>query len=86
LPVIASYAQSLAMIGLFISIFLSLKLLPKRPERYKKHRSIFMLLQWLLLPFTSIIYGSLAALNSQTRLMIGKYLDKFDLTHKGIKK
>jgi hypothetical protein len=37
LPVIASYAQSLAMIGLFISIFLSLKLLPKRPERYKKH-------------------------------------------------
>jgi cellulose synthase/poly-beta-1,6-N-acetylglucosamine synthase-like glycosyltransferase len=86
LPVIASYAQSLAMIGLFISIFLSLKLLPKRPERYKRHRSLFMLFQWLLLPFTSIIYGSLAALNSQTRLMIGKYLDKFDLTHKGIKK
>ncbi len=85
LPIIASYAQTLAMIGLFMSIFLSMKLLPPRPARYKRHRNILMLLQWLLLPITSIAYGSLAALNAQTRLMIGKYLDKFDLTHKGIK-
>lgn len=86
LPIIASYAQTLAMAGLFISIFLSMKLLPPRPERYKRHRTIFMVLQWVLLPITSIAYGSLAALNSQTRLLFGRYLDKFDLTHKGIKK
>jgi cellulose synthase/poly-beta-1,6-N-acetylglucosamine synthase-like glycosyltransferase len=85
LPVIASYAQTLAMIGLFMSIFLSMKLLPPRPARYKRSRTVFMLLQWILLPITSIAYGSLAALNSQTRLMIGKYLNKFDLTHKGRK-
>lgn len=85
LPLIASYAQTLAMTGLFIAIFLSMKLLPKRPERYKRRRTFFMLIQWVLLPITSIAYGTLAALNSQTRLMIGKYLDKFDLTHKGIK-
>lgn len=85
LPIIASYAQTLAMIGLFISIFLSMKLLPPRPARYKRRRTFGMLLQWVLLPITSIIYGSLAALNSQTRLILGKYLDKFDLTHKAIK-
>lgn len=85
LPVIASYAQTLALVGLFVSIYLSMKLLPPRPERYKKHRSILMLLQWVLLPFTSIIYGAGAALNSQTRLMIGAYLNKFNLTHKGRK-
>lgn len=80
LPVIASYAQTLALGGLFISIFLSMKLLPPRPTKYKRHRTIGMLIQWILLPITSIIYGSLAGLNSQTRLLIGKYLDKFDLT------
>ncbi len=60
-----------------------MKLLPPRPERYKRHRSIFMLVQWVLLPVTSIIYGSFAGLYSQTRLLLGKYLDKFALTHKG---
>ena len=85
LPVIASYAQSLALIGLFVSIFLSMKLLPPRPERYKKHRTVFMVLQWALLPITSIVYGSCAGFYSQTRLMLGRYLDKFDLTHKAIK-
>lgn len=85
LPVIASYAQTLALLGLCISVFLSMKLLPPRPLRYKRHRSIFMVAQWVLLPVTSIIYGSCAGLYSQTRLMFGKYLDKFDLTHKAIK-
>lgn len=86
LPIIASYAQTIALIGLSISIFLSMKLLPPRPERYKKRRNALMLVQWVLLPVTSIIYGSCAAINSQTRLLFGWYLDKFDLTHKGIKK
>jgi hypothetical protein len=85
LPIIASYAQTIALIGLFISIFLSMKLLPPRPARYKRRRTFGMLIQWVLLPVTSIAYGSCAALYSQTRLMLGKYLDKFDLTHKGIK-
>lgn len=83
LPIIASYAQTIAMIGLFTSIFLSMKLLPPRPAHYKRHRTVFMVVQWVLLPVTSILYGSLAALNSQTRLIMGKYLDKFKLTHKG---
>ena len=85
LPIIASYAQTLALAGLIMSIFLSMKMLPPRPERYKKHRSLLMVLQWVLLPIISIVYGSLAAMNSQTRLMLGRYLDKFDLTHKGVK-
>jgi cellulose synthase/poly-beta-1,6-N-acetylglucosamine synthase-like glycosyltransferase len=85
LPIIASYAQTLALGGLIIAIFLSMKLLPPRPAKYKRRRTFFMLIQWVLLPVTSIAYGSFAGLYSQTRLMLGKYLDKFDLTHKGIK-
>lgn len=84
LPTIASSLQQFAMIGLFISIFLSFRMLPPRPERYKRHRNIFMLLQWVLMPFVSVIYGSFAALNSQTHLLLGKYLDKFDVTDKAV--
>ena len=59
-------------------------MLPPRPERYKRHRNVFMLLQWVLMPVVSIVYGSFAALNSQTRLLIGKYLDRFDVTDKAV--
>lgn len=86
LPVIASWAQRVAMIGLVVSIFFAMRLLPPRPERYKRHRNIFMLLQWVYMPVTSIAYGSLAAFYAQTRLALGKYLDKFDVTEKAVKK
>jgi hypothetical protein len=45
-----------------------------------------MVLQWVLLPLSSIVYGSFAALYSQTRLMLGRYLDKFDVTTKAVKR
>lgn len=86
LPQVASQLQFVATIGLFITVFLAFKMLPARPSRYKRHRNIFMIAQWLLMPVTSILYGSAAAFNSQTRLLLGKYLEKFDLTVKGIKK
>lgn len=82
LPDTISVIQRFAMVGLFIMVFLSFKILPPRPERYKKHRSIFMVLQWVLMPVTSILYSSTAALYSQARLAFGKYLDKFDVTEK----
>lgn len=44
-----------------------------------------MVLQWGLLPITTIIYSSFAALYSQTRLMLGWYMDKFDVTEKAVK-
>lgn len=82
LPVMVSNIQRVAMIGLFITIFLSLKMLPPRPERYKRHHSALMVVQWVLMPVTSIVYNSLAAFNAQTHLLLGKYLDKFDVTEK----
>lgn len=85
LPIIASRIQTVAMAGIIITLFLSFKALPPKPKRYKAHRNIFMTLQWLLLPITSICYSSFAALNSQTRLIFGWYLDTFDATVKHVK-
>jgi cellulose synthase/poly-beta-1,6-N-acetylglucosamine synthase-like glycosyltransferase len=83
LPELVSVIQRFALIGLFITIFLSMKMLPPRPERYKRRRTIGMVLQWLLMPFTAIFYSSVSALYSQGRLFMGNYLDKFDVTYKG---
>lgn len=85
LPNIASGLQQFAMIGIFITVFLSFKMLPPRPERYKRRRNVWMLAQWLLMPVTSIVYSSAAAFYSQTRLLTGKYLDNFDVTEKVVK-
>ncbi len=82
LPEVVSYLQRGAMIGLFITIMLSIRMLPPRPARYKRRRNIFMVLQWVLLPVTSIAYNSIASLSAQTHLLTGKYLDKFDVTEK----
>jgi hypothetical protein len=82
LPEVVSGIQRVAMVGLFITVFLGLKMLPPRPERYKRRRSLWMVLQWGLMPLTAIIYGAASAFNAQTHLLLGKYLDKFDVTEK----
>jgi cellulose synthase/poly-beta-1,6-N-acetylglucosamine synthase-like glycosyltransferase len=84
LPLIASRIQTIALIGIFITLFLSLRLLPPKPKRYKAHRSVFMIFQWVLLPVTTVLYNGFSALYSQTRLMFGKYIGKFDVTEKAV--
>ncbi|MEE0888116.1 MAG: glycosyltransferase family 2 protein [Candidatus Saccharimonadaceae bacterium] len=86
LPNIVSIVETFASIGLIVSILVSFKMLPKRPAKYRKGRNILMLVQWILMPVTSILYQSLAAFYSQTRLMLGLYMEKFDVTKKVVKK
>ena len=82
LPTVVSYLMNIAMVGIFISIWFSFKLLPPRPPRYKKSKNLLMIIQWVLIPVTSIIYNSVASFTAQTYLLLGKYLDKFDVTDK----
>jgi hypothetical protein len=82
LPIMIGQIQQIAIVGILITIFLSFKILPKRPERYKKSRNILMVLQWVLMPVTAVLYASASAFYSQTRLMFGRYMEKFDVTEK----
>ena len=82
LPNIVSIVETFASVGLIVTVLISLKMLPERPAKYRKSKSLSMLLQWILMPVTSIIYQSLAAFYAQTRLMLGKYMEKFDVTKK----
>lgn len=85
LPIITSRIMTVALVGLFITITISLISLPPRPARYKRRRHLGMILQWVLIPFTSIIFSACAALDAQTRLMFGKYME-FLVTEKGTRK
>lgn len=84
IPLIVSRVQTVGIIGLLISLYVCLVTLPPRPARYKRHRSAMMLVQWIFLPVTSLVYMSAAAFYSQTRLMFGKYIAKFDVTEKAV--
>ncbi|MBQ2623378.1 glycosyltransferase family 2 protein [Candidatus Saccharibacteria bacterium] len=85
IPNIVSIVETFASIGIIVSVLVSLKMLPKRPTKYKKGRNFLMIIQWILMPITSIVYQSLAAFYAQTRLMLGKYMEKFDVTKKVVK-
>jgi len=82
LPDVIGVIQDIALVGIVITVFLSFKMLPPRPERYKRHRTVGMVAQWILMPVTAIAYSSASALYSQGRLFLGHYLDKFDVTEK----
>ena len=84
LPLIVSRVQTIALVFGIPAMFICLRTLPPKPERYKRHRTLFMVLQWAYLPVTTIVYNSFAAFYSQTRLMFGKYMDKFDVTEKAV--
>ncbi len=85
LPNVVGVIQTIASIGLLITILISIRMLPKRPEKYKKKRTLAMVVQWVLMPVVAIIYQSAAAYYSQTRLLLGKYMEKFDVTKKVVK-
>jgi len=74
LPRITSNLMTIAMIGMMVSAIISFLLLPPRPKNYSKLRNLSMVLQWLLLPITLVIFGSLPALDAQIRLILGKRL------------
>ncbi len=84
LPRITSNLMTIAMIGMFTSAIISLLLLPPRPKKYSGWKILSMVLQWLLLPITLIIFGSFPALDAQARLMLGKPLS-FWVTEKARK-
>ncbi|TSC97023.1 MAG: conserved membrane protein of unknown function [Candidatus Berkelbacteria bacterium Licking1014_2] len=74
-PLIYSRLLTAAMLGMAITIIISTLLLPPRPKGHWPRMFVEWLLSPFLLPLTNIIFGSLPAIDSQTRLMLGKYLE-----------
>ena len=79
---ILSAMFKVAFFGIFLMMLLSFITLPKPP---KKRQYIGLFLQWLIIPIMTIFFGSIPALEAQTRLFLGKYLG-FNVTEKLRKK
>lgn len=74
LPVLARDLLSLTWIGIALQAIIAMQLLPPRPARYGKTKGLEMILMWVLMPISGILFGSLAAIDAETRLMLGKYM------------
>lgn len=85
LPFVTRTLMTIGMMGLVISIPMSLISLPPRPKRYHWSRSFLMFFQWFLTPLVGFL-SALPSLDSQTRLLLGKYFGEFWVTEKMRKK
>jgi len=74
LPTIARAFLTLAMLGLVASAGYSMYLMPKRPAEYTRFKNAMMIAQWLLVPITMVVFTAIPGIDSQIRLMLGRYL------------
>lgn len=81
LPFVTKTLMTLGMAGLLISIPMSLLSLPPRPKRYHWSRHFLMVFQWVLIPLVGFL-SAFPAIDSQTRILLGKYFGEFWVTEK----
>jgi len=70
-PHILALLMRLSMGGLIVIAVLYTLMLPNKPKDYGWQHYLIMLLQWVLVPVTLILFGSIPAVDAQTRLAIG---------------
>lgn len=80
-PFLLELLMRVAMVGLLVIAIISTTLLPPRPPAKRRVLRLSMVLQWVLFPVTMIVFGSIPAIDAQTRLMLGRYLG-FHVTEK----
>ncbi len=81
LPIISSWILSAAFLGLFATIYVHEKTVPKRPANWSLFKKIWSYIQWLLVPIILVTISSIPAIDAQTSLMFGKRLE-FRVTNK----
>lgn len=73
-PTLLQWMLIIANLGLILSVILGTMILPRKPEHYPPQRWVMMVLQWILVPISSVLFGAWPAISAQTRLVFGKYL------------
>jgi hypothetical protein len=75
LPLFASGMLTLALASLFVLVIIEHRIVPARPAHWGRVQHVMSYLQWLGLPLVGIFFSTLPALDAQTRLLTGRYLE-----------
>jgi hypothetical protein len=81
LPKITGLLLNLTLVTSVAWIILSWTILPPRPKGVSWTKNVIMVVEWVLVPFIILILGSAPALDAQTHMMLGKYME-FNPTEK----
>ncbi|OGE30964.1 hypothetical protein A2631_04765 [Candidatus Daviesbacteria bacterium RIFCSPHIGHO2_01_FULL_44_29] len=81
LPIISSWILTAAFFGLFATIYVHEKTAPPRPKNWGVITRAWSYIQWLLVPVVLVTISTLPAIDAQTSLMFGRYLE-FRVTNK----
>ena len=75
LPLYAAWLLTGAFCCLLVLILVEERIAPPRPASWGPGRRLGTYLQWLALPVVGLLFSNLPALDAQTRLMAGRYLE-----------
>jgi hypothetical protein len=75
LPLYAAWLLTGALCCLLILIYVENRIAPPRPAAWGPVRHVFSVLQWFALPLVGLLLANLPALDAQTRMMTGRYLE-----------
>jgi hypothetical protein len=75
LPLFASVMLSMALIGLLVLVVVEEQIAPPRPAEWGPAMRLLSHIQWVGLPFVGIFFSNVPALDAQTRLLTGRYLE-----------
>ena len=75
LPLYAAWLLTGAFCCLLILVFVEEQIAPPRPAGWNLATRAATYIQWLALPIVGLVFSNLPALDAQTRLMAGKYLE-----------
>ena len=75
LPFFASVMLTMALVSLFVLVVVEHNIVPPRPAEWGLVVRVLSYVQWLGLPFVGILFSNLPALDAQTRLLTGRYLE-----------
>jgi hypothetical protein len=75
LPMFASGMLTLALASLFVLVIVEHRIVPPKPPEWSLARRLATYVQWFALPLVGIFFSTLPALDAQTRLLTGRYLE-----------
>jgi hypothetical protein len=75
LPIYAAWILTGAVASLLVLIFIEDQLAPPRPPEWGIVMRVVSWVQWICLPVVGVIFTNLPALDAQTRLLTGRYLE-----------